>query len=273
MSLPGCSPPFGAVIDWRHPITRGLFACVPMNEGPTGLAREIIYGAYDTRFGGEPAIRPSPLGYATIVGAISGKPFFGSSEYYGIIGCPDSNSPPALSAAVWMYPTSFPNAYNNYIERHGGAAGYSFMVKSNGTLATYTHCGVSDGNGSALVANNIYHLVVSTYGPTSATRVDHFINGSLDYSGASTGGAIGGAAYFRIGDSYYSSRTFTGCHIGMVLMWNRRIDATEARLLYTDPLCFMTNANPRPLPYYAPAPATAFSAAWANRPRSIIGGR
>jgi hypothetical protein len=100
----------------------------------------------------------------------------------------------SMTACVWAYPTSFPNAYNAVIGRSDGAAHYYvFQPRANGNLALY----YTDNGGTAhdydntgshtLTANSWYHLLFTI--PASGNGLG-YVNGSLDGTCVTAGGGI-----------------------------------------------------------------------------------
>jgi len=131
------------------------------------------------------------------------RSFNGSSD---LINCGTSSilnpngGSASMTASIWAYATSFPNAYNAVMGRSDGVNHYYVLQpKSTGKLALYyidnLGAGQSyDGTGSNTLSTGIwYHLaftIGSGGGTSGANGCQGFVNGAIDGGNSTATGGI-----------------------------------------------------------------------------------
>lgn len=219
----------GLILDYGHPLTRGLVAWYPLNEGAGRRASDISgNGNHGTQIA-DPT-------WAGAGGRLAGHALTlnGSSQY---ISVPTSTSLAILgdmTMACWLRIASY-NWHMLFTKTNSGTPGpYSAYVnavrgtiefhRGNGTLDAY----VESTNPGPV---NLWQFVAVTMAGTS---VQHYLNGAANGSGtiSTTIGDSGNA--MRLGnraDGFWLAGQMANWRL-----YNRALDAREVEQLYIDPM-------------------------------------
>lgn len=242
-------PPPGAMVDWTHPLSRGLVAWWLFNEGAGSQADDIV-GRNDGTLTNGPAWRGGKFG--------SALSFDGSNDYVNLSPITVSKVP--LSWCALVYPTSFAT-HKNPLAQTGNDALETFGLfiwQTSGQAAV--QLGTNSFNGNNLTLNKWACLCGTTDGTTGRLYQD-----GVQTASGSDGRTEAAATGFNVGRSTGSGRYFSGL-IDEVRIYNRALSAFEVAQLYVAP--FANLLAPRRL-----VPVGAAVRPWDRYCRTVVGFR
>jgi len=182
---------------------------------------------------------------ALVVGKLGQAIKFDGVDDYVKVDHNANLNPASLSFFTWVKAVSFTNAYNSIISKEVDGAGYTLLVKSNGTLAVYVQMAAGgniayDGTGIFTLSPNAWYYVGFTY---DGANLKGYVNGSLDKN-VGGGGAIDYSTnYLMIGDSFFGSRKFKGT-FDDARLYSRALSSAEIKQLYNLGVATKVNASP-----------------------------
>lgn len=252
-------------INWASPLTRGLVACWPMNEGVGARVQNIVTGQWYT---------------STLTWVRDSSPFAVQkgarfSGYVDLGTLPRMIGVPAFSFVCWNLATAGGDGASLFT-CHGGSAGWGVAVGTQAAnKVAFQPNGSGNVNGSAAVAVNDgywHHVAVTTTG-VSGAPVNFYLDG-LD-NGTSTLGATiaqSTSSTCAIGNSGQG----TDGYVSTVMIYNRVITANEIAALYRQPMgIFQPSRSLIPQQRgrfgWNGAAGSSFQAAWARRSNQVIG--
>jgi hypothetical protein len=244
-------PPLGSLINWAHPLSRGLVGCWPMNETSGNIVKDLSLNGRNGTFVGSSIRLPSTMGSVVNFTSVN-------QASLAYINCNDTlsfapNKP--FSLLAWIYATSF-NSGNQagfpIISKYNSAGGvysgeYSFSVEGN---VLYFQC-LEDSpikriktTGSQVLSLNTWYQCVATYdGSGGQGGLNLYLDGvytpqtkgiensytqMIYYSSSSF--LIGG---LLIGDNTYYAMANGG--IANALVYNRALSPQDVAQLYYSP--------------------------------------
>lgn len=218
---PRIKPAFGtAVLDTTHPLSAGMVACWPMDEGSGGLLRDITGNRYDIVF--------LSTGYT-----------WGHSARGTIINCAGSGTSRNLLLRSLTTGTTFTMAIRLRVISNPGSYGAIFTQSNNYGLfaksgAVSWFYGGDHTNSSTISAGAAWYDILLS---VNAGAGQWYVNGVPDGTAASvTTGTLD-----TVG-SDVSSENFNG-QIEYIRFWSRGVSATEAKWLYAEPYAMFREAD------------------------------
>lgn len=233
--------PTGAVVDFGHPLSKGLVCASTMYEGGGQSIRSIVRDRIGTFTGGTLWSR----------GMIGGPciSLDGSGDYvdYGVDPAYADFSG-IFTVSIWIKPT-LSDATDREIASVGGlASNWKWIIlKWNGATSDILFA-VSNSGGSAIaqpitsgvsVNNGNWHHIVCTSAYNGTTvSAEIFINGisRATASGTGTPGS-GGTNPLRLGFATFVNRSDFSGLLDNFMLWNRTLKSQEITQLYREPFC------------------------------------
>jgi hypothetical protein len=217
-------PPLGSLINWSHPLSRGLMGCWLMNEGSGNRISDLSGNGNHGILMNGPLWVPGKVGQALS--------FNGVDDSVNLGNHPSLNLPNAFTIAVWVNQTSLVN-WSGIISKSNinyllliGQPGTPYLVAQVGGIEKNTGSGTE-----TILPNNEWHFLVGTF---DGTYLRYYYDGVREGLETATGGNVDTTtADAYISDWDYSNK-FNGLIDG-VRIYNRALSAKEIRWLYAQP--------------------------------------
>jgi len=226
-------PPLGSMIDFSHPLSRGLVGCWLMNEGSGNRIHDISGNNNHGVLTNGPTWKPGRDG-----GALA---FDGSNDY---VESPDSDllEPTDATFVLWIYPILWAGSIRVLIAKRV-TNGYMIFFHTATNKLYWDWGPAAEGTNrwatTYLPPLNIWTMLGFT---RTASARGLYVNGAI-HSSSSAGDStkIATASVLRIGhDSSAVQYPFNGS-ISSVSIYNRALSAEEIAKLYVNPYCFIWN--------------------------------
>lgn len=234
-------PPLGSQINWGHPLSKGLTACLVMQEGTSMRTKNLITGVFE------------PISVLTYIDSW-GKNTKGTGVLFRrdtyntkipITKDPISTSLPFTIVAS-VSPTTNNAAYGVILSRgqdsQGAGRSVSYGRNADGTfyiqvITTSPSTTARTTTGTKIYPANTLVQVVAVWNP--AISLSLHTNGTLDkYNADSTSNLRTSTVGTAIGHFYGSTNFFDGL-MNYVYIYNRALSPQEIQQLYIDPYCFI----------------------------------
>lgn len=223
-------PPPGTFIDWSHPVSRGLIACLLFNEDGGDKVYDLCGNAND-----------GTISAATWDAGVRGPTllFNGTSAFVTVSNSPELN-PGQITIVTRVLRTSGVGGINfvdkpftshnppfyQYALQHF-QAGVSFNVDVNGTLKSTTAANTPVPLGES-------HVIAATY---DGATLRIYRDGVETDTTVAAGSITAYATDLKIGRVANAASYFPG-QIEFVFLYNRALSASEIAELYANPHCF-----------------------------------
>jgi hypothetical protein len=223
----GLKPSVGIPINWNHPITKGLIGCWLLNE-KGGLVAYDIVNRNDGTLTGVPVQSVGQYGRALL---------FDGDDYVVVPNSAKYGVTP-FSIFARVFPVSSVSSAGVFTKGITSGYGKGFALAINYGKMQYV-CGNSSSSmwitvdSQTLVPTKTWSSVLFTYANSLGSG---YINGILDNTSVQYDPLYVTDAC-QIGTWRTDYGFFKGA-IDCVFFWNRRLSASEARLLDQDPWCF-----------------------------------
>ncbi len=228
-------PMLGQMINWAHPLAKGLVGCWIMNEGSGDRIYDISGNRNNGDFGGNPLWNPGDRGQALA--------FDGANDYVVIADSASLNTITAITLSAWIKSSDIDGwivgkdnvgAIRPYSVRRYDVAGDSIIRFGIDTGATVFLNGLID------MSDTQWVFVAATY---DGVNMKIYIDGIFDTSVGETGNIRVNTDPVHIGIRGGGALPFNG-DISSIMIWNRALSAQEVSQLYYEPYAMFLKAIP-----------------------------
>lgn len=239
-------PLLGTLINWAHPLSKGLIGCWLFNENSGDKVFDLSGNGNLGTFGAgasAPTWEPGRIGPAL--------DFDGGDEIDCGSGSTLDNLTSAITVEAWVKP-GLTGSWQTIVEKNWNVAGQSWILEITNSNWFEFYVKTSDGLANAqwttAVSTGVWYHIVGTF---DGTNVKLYVNGLLKESDNLTGTIGINSNPVYIGNKKNLDQFFTGS-VGMLKIYNRTLNASEIWQLYIDPYCWLAQPMGAELMYAAP---------------------
>lgn len=251
-------PPPGTVIDWTHPLARGLYVHIPYSDGA-----------------GRPAVLGGTCARATQPG---GAPTWSGGRRV-MVSAYDVVTDPVIGLA--NRPFSLVVRFVPYSVSAGGQCGvchvashpldatpgYVLYIKRTANRVSHVPNNVAYVTGTLPISEGVEVSIGASYRVASGSQWAFFQDGNLDGLYSTTNGG-GNRASLYVGTGYGGA--LNGA-ISSISTWTRALSPDEMRWVSAEPHAFMRVAPWRRV--FDMGGGASFRPAWASNANAVLGGR
>ena len=225
----------GEMIDWGHPLSRGLVGCWLFNEG-TG---DKICDSSGNNYGGTFASstnKPSWTNYK-FGHAID----FDGDDYIEIDDPAITGGHPQFSVSMWIKSDVASGANTHFIQQWNNPYTFRFLWDQYGRVSFGISADDSVGGRTSMYTmndTNWHHLVGVYDGANVYVYLDKAVGSTV---GSTTGVTDTNTKKIQIG--HHPSYGNLDGKISHVMMWSRALSLSDIDLLYRQPFCMFESSN------------------------------
>jgi hypothetical protein len=256
---PTRKPAGPAVLDFSHPLTRGIFDCLIFNEG-AGNVRNLVPGAPDATIVGSGTTAGTIASWETTSAGLAGRTYGESAAaasssfqipYHGNWVAAD------FSVRLVFYPITYPASFTTtLVNPANGAVWFCLYISAISSLVNFFEVGGQ--NVTPIPATvSIPLLTISDLVITrSGSLVTFYVNGVASGTASGSTGTTYSSGSLSLGGGDGAGDLGSNADFISMQTWTRALSATEVLSLYLDPYQFLSVSetwDPLPAPVLGPA--------------------
>lgn len=247
LGSPGVKPVGRVNLDWRNPLTNGLFDCLAFTEGG-GAPRNLAVPAPVTLSGG-PTWKPTARG---IAGAVTGGSSFNIADHGNMVAG-------AFTIRLLFQPVAYSGNFATLLDKgNGGGRELSIFLDTSGNIDFLVIGGVGPGLfTTGFATGKIWDFVLSVNPLVGCTA---YVNG-IFLSATGTAGTTATNTPLALGGNPSGGGVTGTFNYHLFQSWKRELSASDVKQLYLDPWgMFSPDEGEMPALLFVAPPASVYVA-------------